>query len=422
MRNFELPSNIRQIGNIAEGVKIYVEDYVNTYLKQYADAGGHSERIAFLIGKEMVIDKQRYVFISGMVQGKYGELDEGSEVFSEQSYAYCEEQLSAYFRDCEIVGWMQSQPGYGVTLHPAVADYHMMQFMKPYQLLFVMDPAERTSTFYTWTEGQSGIAETPGYYIYYDKNPGMQAYMAHNKLAVPRAAEPVAHEKANRSARTAENPPMRAGKERLEDITREVQPPREFRRLLHTLVTLSAVLFVVCAIMGAGLLRSDGRIARLEKDLSSLNSTYSYLLSQVKTLSVQSVFAGQDSEPSGDNVSVVPTNAAEQTAQPNEADVTQAAHTPPPATQETTVPPVSTPTTAPEQTPAPTIEPTLAPTQTAEVSEVAYDLYTVQQGDNLLHISIEFYGTANMVGPIMELNGLTDPDKIFFGKVLKLPK
>lgn len=36
----ELPKNIRQIGERDEVVRLYVEDYVNTYLKQVYPSGG----------------------------------------------------------------------------------------------------------------------------------------------------------------------------------------------------------------------------------------------------------------------------------------------------------------------------------------------------------------------------------------------
>jgi nucleoid-associated protein YgaU len=62
------------------------------------------------------------------------------------------------------------------------------------------------------------------------------------------------------------------------------------------------------------------------------------------------------------------------------------------------------------------------PDESAQAANDIPDTYTVEQGDNLIYISIRFYGTSDMVGQIMELNGLDDPDKIFSGRVLKLPK
>ena len=445
MQGFELPSNIRQIGSIADGLKIYMEDYVCTYLKQYADAGGHCEKLAFLVGKDMLIDGQRYIFISGAIQGRYSEAEDGNEVFTEKSYAYCAEQLKTYFPGLNLIGWMQSQPGYGVLLNPAYADYHMENFTAPCNVLFVMDPEERLSTFFAWDDALTGISETSGYYIYYDKNPQMQAYMTENRLVIPRAFDPHAPKPTSgRMRRIQDTPAVTSSHE--QDATSRVlredgrRKTGDYKRVVNMLVSLSAVLVVVCFIMGAGLAQSDGRISKLEKDLSSLNSTYSYLVSQVRAVNTMPVFAGQEPAGNNDAAGQSPIDATDLTAQatadgtmqdtatdtPTATPIAQATATPvaTPIAQATIAPsatPIAAATEAPAVTPNPATQAT--PSETAIVAmEPEYDSYIVQQGDSLLLISHRFYGTANMMDEIMELNGMTNPDTIYYGKVLKLPK
>ena len=423
MGDFELPSNIRQIGAIADGLKIYMEDYVYTYLKQYAETGGHTERLAFLIGKDMVIDGQRYVFISGAVQGKYSAPDEGGEMFTDKSCAYCEEQLKAYFPGLAVVGWMQSQPGFGVFLNPAAADYHMSRFTEPCNVLFILDPEERVSTFYAWDESMTGISEAGGYFIYYDKNPQMQTYKADNKLVMPRAFEPSA------PVRAARVKPAYAAREAETPYAPYDRPAGEGRKVVNMLIGLSAVLVLVCGIMGAGLVQNDGRIAALEKELSTLSSTYAYLMSQVRTGNSEPVFAGQ--EPDASLPSSPPEDAAMFASAAPEATITpEPAATPSPAAEATPSPEPTTapaptleptPTPTPASTPAP--EPSLTPAEPDPVALVPeYEVYMVQQGDSLLGISEKLYGTTSRVSEIMELNGMSDPDKIFFGKELRVPK
>ena len=454
MHSFELPSNIRQIGSIAEGLKIYVEDYVCTYLKQYADAGGHCDRLAFLVGKDMMVDGQRYVFISGAIQGRFSVSEDGSEAFTDKSFEYLEEQLQAYFPGLDLVGWMQSQPGYGTVLNPAYADYHIEHFTKPSDILFVVDPTERTNAFYTWNHDATTLSEADGYYIYYDKNTQMQAYMTDNRLVLPRPFEAVTAPKASiRRARRDKAVPANSANDRDADTyDNDVaydEPPRkpsDYRRVVNMLVSLSAVLVVVCFIMGMGLAQSDNRISRLEKDLTSLNSTYAYLVSQVRSIGTMPVFAEQDpsdnSEAAGqpplegssaadnadltglstaDNPDAATPDAVSQAPSPSPIVPSEAAAATPTPTTDTTQSSVAqaqpTQPAAPVDTPVPSAE---APV--ANNDDVAYESYIVQQGDSLLRISHQFYGDASMVDEIMELNGLSDPDKIFFGKVLKLPR
>ena len=45
-----LPKNIRQIGERDDIVRVYVEDYVNTYLKRLFPVGGQDLRAGLLLG------------------------------------------------------------------------------------------------------------------------------------------------------------------------------------------------------------------------------------------------------------------------------------------------------------------------------------------------------------------------------------
>lgn len=65
-----LPSNVKQMGSIEEGIRIYVEDYVYTYLYQYARSGGNKEKLAALAGKHMTVQGQEVIMISGAIQAK----------------------------------------------------------------------------------------------------------------------------------------------------------------------------------------------------------------------------------------------------------------------------------------------------------------------------------------------------------------
>jgi len=408
--SFELPSNIRQIGTIGDGMRIYVEDYVNTYLKQYAESGGHCEKLAFLVGKNMIIDGRPHLFISGAVQGKFGEFEDGVENFTDKSYSYAEEQIAQYFDDYEIVGWMQSQPGYGVSLNKAYREFHMNNFTKPWNVLFVMDPVERVSSFYVWNENNSEMTETRGYFIYYDKNPGMQEYMLENKI-IKLSVKDKAACKALTSSPALKEPSAVLKK------TKEETP--EYKRVINMLVSLSAVLFVICFIMGAGIIQSDSRVAKLERNYNALDSAYSYLVAEESKPNTQSVFAETVSS-EGDNIYEIdidqPLEAAkaEATAIATATEFPSASPTEPPTTL-----PTELPTEAPSEQPT-QLPPTVAPAANLSWNQTP-ETYTVQQGDTLNYISYKFYGTPDKVQDIMAINDMTDPDLIYFGKVIYLP-
>ena len=41
-RSFSEPTRVKQMGGVENGLKIFVEDYVYTYLYQYGRSGGNS--------------------------------------------------------------------------------------------------------------------------------------------------------------------------------------------------------------------------------------------------------------------------------------------------------------------------------------------------------------------------------------------
>ena len=103
-REFEFPSNIKQMGCIDDRVKIYVEDYVYTYLYQYAKSGGGRERLGALAGRHMVVDEQDVIIISGAIQAKATLQDKGVETFTEETWEYINNQMEVYFKGLSLVG------------------------------------------------------------------------------------------------------------------------------------------------------------------------------------------------------------------------------------------------------------------------------------------------------------------------------
>ena len=73
----ELPKNIRQIGERDEVVRLYVEDYVNTYLKQVYPSGGPGLRVALMLGNSDPQQEVPCLFVDGALDG--GGADGGND-------------------------------------------------------------------------------------------------------------------------------------------------------------------------------------------------------------------------------------------------------------------------------------------------------------------------------------------------------
>ena len=60
----KLPKNIRQIGERDTVLRLYVEDYVNTYLKRLKPTAGQNLRVGLLLGNREIHEDMPYVFVA----------------------------------------------------------------------------------------------------------------------------------------------------------------------------------------------------------------------------------------------------------------------------------------------------------------------------------------------------------------------
>ena len=442
MKDFTLPSNIKQIGSIGDGQRIYMEDYVCTFLHQYAESAGFEERLAWLVGRHMTIDGQEFLFVGGAVHGKFVEKYEGHLRFTEKSVEYAEEMLEEHFPGMEIVGWMQSQPSYGTYLNQYYGAYHLRQFRKAHQVLFVMDPLERTNAFYTANPvaitPADRMSEVSGYFIYYEKNTNMHEYMLANKAMdyttkAPTLVELTPLEFAEPPTATSEDsedhfeeddpvegrfafgkPPREKSSDDPERIIKRHQAAKDRRRgfvmeqkrSTNLLAGLSAVLFVVVFVMGVSLVRSQDRIYRMEGELRQVATAFRNHMANPIVIETTAPAFAEASPP------------VTQYAPPAEATLPTASEAEP-----TTEPAIAAqPTPIPTPDPAPPQDAAAATGEHAALIPAIPETYTIQLGDTLIGISLQFFGTADMVADILELNGIENPDMIVEGRTIALPR
>ena len=82
----KLPKNIRQIGDTDQVVRLYVEDYVNTYLKRLYPAGNQTLRVGLLLGNTENYDGTPYIFIDGAIEMEDVEVSGEKVEFSENAW------------------------------------------------------------------------------------------------------------------------------------------------------------------------------------------------------------------------------------------------------------------------------------------------------------------------------------------------
>ena len=170
----ELPKNFRQIGEPG-AKKIYMEDYVYTYLNKLAQPGNLYARGAILFGNIFQTSAGLCLFISGAAACQNFEFDLEESTFTEENWSEIYRIRDKFFPDMEIVGWFLSRMGFSVELNDKIIRTHMDNFNGENKVLYMIDALENEDAFYQF-ENYS-LKKQRGYYIYYETNKEMKNYM-----------------------------------------------------------------------------------------------------------------------------------------------------------------------------------------------------------------------------------------------------
>ena len=113
----QFPKNVRQIGNVSDEPKIYMEDYVDTYLNQLRMKAIDSPIAALLTGEIVEQEGQAVVYISGALQIEAVEVA-GTEIrMDEEIWKRTQEERETHFPEQEAVGWCMIETGHPMGLN-----------------------------------------------------------------------------------------------------------------------------------------------------------------------------------------------------------------------------------------------------------------------------------------------------------------
>lgn len=407
----KLPKNIRQVGERDQVVKLYIEDYVNTYLKRLYPAGGQDLRVGLLLGEIRTEEGIPFLFIDGALEMEQVTREGEKVEFTEEAWKKAYQVMEQMFPHRSVQGWfLCGAPG--CALSPL--DYwkqHGQYFSGKNQLMYLNSGLEGEEAIYTASE--DGFYKLRGYSIYYERNQMMQDYM-------------VSRKDARRVESGTRDMVIQDFRDRMEERKQSVGHARSAIGLLGGTCSVLAVLVL------AGGLVMFGNYRKM-KDMEAVIA--SVMPSDVKTGGLRS-FAGQDED--GDlEVESVPgevyptladividqgtgtdVNAAGNDAAGMEAGADAAGNTNAGTSasgaqnaSETSTPHGGNAGASADAAPA------------AAVVQIPSDAvkYVVQEGETLYGICIERYHSMAQIPQICAWNGLADENHISVGQELYLP-
>ena len=414
-RKLDLPKNVRQIGEPEENRKIYIEDYVITYLKRFAKEEPLGSRIAVLLGDSERMGGIPYLFIRSAVALKELEYSEGGIPFTDEVWAEVYSAVKEYFPAQDILGWFLSVPGYPMELDPGLARIHVNCFGGVDKVLLAAEPTDGDEDFFAYENGR--LTRQKGYYIFYEKNEAMQRFMIDTGDGESIDEKEQFEDRAIKSFRA---------------IVQEKKDISGQKRVMTFLYTASTFLVMVVLVIGITLINNYEKMEGLEMALSDISRTLESQEAEEALAETENVDAGPTAaEPTVAEPAVTEPTAAEPAAaeeQPAEEAEQEAAEKPEQeAAGETEREAAgeseqgSGEESGQEEPKAAEQEEPPQEAQEAAAEDTIPETYTVQKGDTLLGISRRIYGRDDQIDAICSLNGIDDSDRILAGQKLLLP-
>lgn len=379
----ELPKNITQIGETNQYCKIYVEDYVFSYIKQLNQYAQDKNIAVALYGTRKEEAGITYLFVFGTCKLNF--LQRESRHLSQAVLQEAEKQRKKHFPAYDFLG------------------YRMLN-------------GEMVEGFYIYEQEACRYIE--GYARFYEKNDQMLAFMLEERREEAKPEE-VNQEKYDEVKKRQEE--RRAAAERgvqaFSFIGKRAQTPASAgrRRIVQNVnfarMKLAATAaFLLLGIVGLTIMGSG-------ESLEDLQLATKQLLDSFGQKQLPDAVAAGGSAQAG-------TIVAEDKLTDAILKENEAAGMKPIETVQPTVSPTALPTTVPTAAPTPVVTapptpvPTAAPTPDPTAAPVSY---TIKKGDTLIGICIKKYGSDARVAEICELNHIVNPDKIKVGDKILLP-
>lgn len=453
-----LPKNIRQIGQITGNQKIYLEDYVITYLRQILTPE-ENMRVMILYGHKEMIEDELYWFVNGAVEAQHDFFMEKT-IIDEESWKKVNEMAEKFFPDLTVMGWAITREDSTEDLEEQIMRTQRQFFRPDQKLYFEYITSDKTEALYLHEKGKRNMLS--GYYIYYERNECMQNYMV--------------------SLRTRERHPEEMNADhaarQFREVCQEKKQDLHKKRSSAFATCVSLLLVMAILVIGITMLNNYEKMQSMERVLYQISGKMDDATEvaadadAVQDQAVQDALLAENAQAADqtaemaagvqelpqaadtmDAVQTAGTDAAvdvsaaeqadpamaeqttaEQTAdgnmtaenQPDNGQASDGQMADPDATAETSDKPSAEPSTATDTAAADadasqTADETAVQAGSSQTNASQETVYMIKQGDTLAKICMQYYGSLSKMGEICERNQIEDKDSIYYGQKIVLP-
>lgn len=424
----QIPKNVRQIGNVSDSPKIYVEDYVDTFFAQLSDKYRDDPQKplgAFLIGDFQTYEGEDYVYIYGAIQMQELRVSGMEYLIDDETWKRAYEECKQFFEEGELIGWFVVRDDAEKAPGNSTVKLHKKSFPKKNTVFIICDPQEKEETYYV--HKMNDLMEIGGHYTYYEKNPCMQDYMISSRKKNGAVQTEVVEDKAAQNFR---------------DLARKQGKRTRQKHQGNFVYAMSVGLVLVLVIMGVAMLNNFNKIRKAQNQIEELAGTINTVKDSDNSGSSnegndpnggqadgsedgtadENTGAENENSTAGDDADQGKTDSAANkntdTEKSNSASDKKAEGDDGTLKNDTDGDASTNSSQAKNSQSDEVVEASAVPSSSTNGSD---GVYVVEKGDTLAIISKKMYGDVTHVDAICRMNGLSNGNLIYIGQKLILP-
>ena len=387
------PKNVRQIGVPLPGQKVYLEDYVITYLKQ-SFVHAQEPVVVLLLGKYGENNAQNAAFIYGAMTLEEKEIL-GNGKISKETWDQAYQVMRESFPEAEVLGWACGVPMWSGSVDSQVRKLQKTEFAKENRTLFLWDLSEKEEKIFLWQRNM--LKEMSGYYVYFEKNPQMQNFML-DDTREPESIDGDYEDTVTVSMRHV------------------IEEKEERKKNLQLLAYCGAVAAGITLLFGVHtMLDSTARIQKMERTVDTLTEYVGEQQEDVAAMSRQAQ----------NTVQQIPFQSAESASDTTDTPADNIRNT---AKRKTTEQITRAPAGEEKKIKSPKKKSTHHTSRSGDTGEIkrtsigtTRQSYVVRKGDTLSQIVWKQYHDLSYEKKVKKANGLRDADEIYEGQCIVLP-
>lgn len=398
----QIPKNVRQIGNVSDSPKIYVEDYVDTFFAQLSDKYRDDPQKplgAFLIGDFQTYEGEDYVYIYGAIQMQELRVSGMEYLIDDETWKRAYEECKQFFEEGELIGWFVVRDDAEKAPGNSTVKLHKKSFPKKNTVFIICDPQEKEETYYV--HKMNDLMEIGGHYTYYEKNPCMQDYMISSRKKNGAVQTEVVEDKAAQNFR---------------DLARKQGKRTRQKHQGNFVYAMSVGLVLVLVIMGVAMLNNFNKIRKAQSQLEEVAGT----INTVKDAG-NSGNSNESNDPNGGQADDSEKGTADENTgaeKSNSVSDKKAEGDDGTSKNGTDGTASANSSQAKNSQSDEVVEASAVPSSSTNGSD---GVYVVEKGDTLAIISKKMYGDVTHVDAICRMNGLSNGNLIYIGQKLILP-